>query len=104
MAPEALRVVAGVDGGGSKTACRVAATDGTLLAEGAAGPSNYQTVGQAGALASLATAIEAAAAGTWGARCTWWGCAWPWPGSTARLIWRPCAASPGPCSNGPYLG
>jgi N-acetylglucosamine kinase len=56
-----LRVVIGVDGGGSKTACRVAATDGTLLAEGAAGPSNYQTVGHAGALASLATSIEAAA-------------------------------------------
>jgi N-acetylglucosamine kinase-like BadF-type ATPase len=60
--PDPLRVVVGVDGGGSKTACRVAATDGAPLAEGSAGPSNYQSVGQSGALAALATAIEGAAA------------------------------------------
>jgi N-acetylglucosamine kinase len=52
----------GVDGGGSKTACRVAGADGTPLGEATAGPSNYQTVGEAGTLAALAEATAGAVA------------------------------------------
>jgi N-acetylglucosamine kinase-like BadF-type ATPase len=59
---EALPCVVGVDGGGSKTACRVAGADGTLLGEASAGPSNYQTVGEAGTLAALAEATAGAVA------------------------------------------
>src|SRR5207244_3941161 len=56
------RCVVGVDGGGTKTACLVAALDGTVLGKATAGPSNYQTVGAEEAEAALAEAIAGAAA------------------------------------------
>jgi len=63
----AIDCVAGVDGGGSKTACLLVTRDGQALGEGVAGPSNYQSVGAALTLSalreSLAAAVAAAVAG-----------------------------------------
>jgi N-acetylglucosamine kinase len=59
--------VAGVDGGGSKTACLLASASGEPLGEGRAGPSNYQSVGAARTLDALHEAIAAAAAAAGGA-------------------------------------
>lgn len=57
-----MRAVLGIDGGGTKTRCLVADEDGRVLGEGLAGPSNYQVVGQATAVANILTAAEAALA------------------------------------------
>ena len=62
--PEKRRLVLGVDGGGSKTAARIAAIDddGALqnLGEGFGGPSNVRAVGEAHAEINLDVAINAA--------------------------------------------
>ncbi len=50
-------LVLGVDGGGSKTRAIVGDRDGRLLGAGAAGTSNYQSVGFATATASLRAAL-----------------------------------------------
>ena len=52
--------VVGVDGGGSKTLARVAALDGSTLGEGAAGGSNWESVGVDGAVAAVRVAVEEA--------------------------------------------
>lgn len=58
------RLILGVDGGGSKTAARLAAveTDGTItdLGEGFGGPSNVRAVGLAHAEINLDVAVDAA--------------------------------------------
>lgn len=58
------RLILGVDGGGSKTAARIAAidADGSLrqLGEGFGGPSNVRAVGEAHAEINLDVAIDAA--------------------------------------------
>jgi N-acetylglucosamine kinase-like BadF-type ATPase len=58
------QLVLGVDGGGSKTACRIAtiAADGRIdtLGEGFGGPSNVRAVGQAHAKINLDVAVDAA--------------------------------------------
>ena len=62
--PENQRLILGVDGGGSKTAARIAAIDdqGLLhqLGEGFGGPSNVRAVGEAHAEINLDVAIDAA--------------------------------------------
>lgn len=57
-----MRVVLGIDGGGTKTRCLVADRAGTLLGEGLAGPSNYQVVGPDAAAAAVVGAAEQALA------------------------------------------
>jgi len=54
------RLIIGIDGGGSKTSAILADGTGRPLGRGAAGPSNYHTIGQAAALAALESAIAAA--------------------------------------------
>jgi len=53
--------VVGIDGGGTKTACLIAALDGTALGRSAGGPSNYQTVGADATEAVLAQTVQRAA-------------------------------------------
>jgi N-acetylmuramic acid 6-phosphate etherase len=57
-----LTYVIGVDGGGSKTLALVANTEGRILGEGSAGPSNPHSHGAAGAFKSIETAICSAQA------------------------------------------
>src|SRR5690349_23074473 len=52
----------GVDGGGSRTRALLAGANGCVLGAGAAGPSNYQSVGFAAATEALHTAIAGARA------------------------------------------
>ena len=54
--------VAGIDGGGTRTRCWVAALDGTLLGRGESGPSNYMVVGAQAAAQALDAALRAALA------------------------------------------
>ena len=54
------RCVIGIDGGGTKTVCIVAAEDGSELGRAQGGPSNYQTIGVAGARGALGQVIEEA--------------------------------------------
>lgn len=54
------KVVLGVDGGGTKTHCRVADLAGNVLGEGLAGPSNYQGVGAEAAAQAVQGAINQA--------------------------------------------
>jgi N-acetylglucosamine kinase-like BadF-type ATPase len=60
------RIVAGVDGGATRTRAVFALTDGTILGVGTAGPSNYDNVGIPAASAAIGDAVRAArsAAGT----------------------------------------
>jgi N-acetylglucosamine kinase-like BadF-type ATPase len=55
-----VKVVVGVDGGGSKTHCAVCDTSGELLGFGRSGASNWETVGVEGTRAALAAALDAA--------------------------------------------
>ncbi len=52
-----IRLFAGFDGGGSKTACALADERGRLLGEGEGGPSNYLYCGNETALASMQRAL-----------------------------------------------
>lgn len=65
MTADRAGYVLGIDGGGSKTLALVADRTGEVLGRGTAGPSNYQGIGLAPALAALesATAAAIAAAG-----------------------------------------
>ncbi|WP_066426513.1 N-acetylglucosamine kinase [Anabaena sp. 4-3] len=56
-----MSYVLGIDGGGSKTVCVLMDDIHQVLGRGQAGASNYQSIGQAAALKSLETAIDAAA-------------------------------------------
>ena len=58
MTPQQLLL--GVDSGGSKTRVVLADPDGRVLAEGRAGCSNYQYVGEAKAVAEIEAGIDAA--------------------------------------------
>ncbi|MEL7035850.1 MAG: ROK family protein [Cyanobacteria bacterium J06592_8] len=49
--------VLGIDGGGTKTVCFLLNEEGTILSQGQAGPSNYQTIGIEAAKQSIETAI-----------------------------------------------
>lgn len=60
--PDARVIVAGVDGGATRTRALVAAADGTILGAGTAGPSNYDNVGTDVAAASIRDALLAARA------------------------------------------
>ena len=53
--------VIGIDGGGTKTACLVAALDGTEMGRATGGPSNYQTIGAEATAAVLSHVIADAA-------------------------------------------
>ena len=53
-------LVLGVDGGGTSTVAWLAATGGTVLGRGKAGPSNAKAVGNDAARSALSLAIEAA--------------------------------------------
>lgn len=55
-------LVAGIDGGASKTICAVADREGRILARGRGGPSNYHAEGLDRARASLAAAVGEALA------------------------------------------
>jgi N-acetylglucosamine kinase len=55
-----VRVFAGVDGGGSKTVCLVAAEDGTPLGRAEAGASNYHGVGLEAAVRRVGEALHGA--------------------------------------------
>lgn len=52
--------VLGIDGGASKTVCLVVDEAGKTVSRGEAGPSNYHSVGQSAALASIQAAIAIA--------------------------------------------
>ena len=56
-------IVAGVDGGATRTRATIADGDGTILGSGSAGPSNYDNVGVAAAAASIREAVTAARTG-----------------------------------------
>ncbi len=60
--PDARIIVAGVDGGATRTRAVIAAADGTILGSGAGGPSNYDNVGTDVAAASIREAVHAARA------------------------------------------
>lgn len=60
--------VIGIDGGGTKTLCIVAAEDGTELGRALGGPSNYQTRGETATREVLAETIGAALQAAGGAR------------------------------------
>ena len=55
-----MKIVVGVDGGGTKTLAVVAGTDGGLLGVGSAGGSNFQACGVAGAASQCALAVQRA--------------------------------------------
>ena len=55
-----LRIVAGVDGGGTNTRAVLVTEDGAILGTGAAGPSNYDDVGVDAAKASIRSALREA--------------------------------------------
>lgn len=55
-----MTVVAGLDGGGTKTLCALSDESGRILAVHASGPSNFLTVGQTKATRTLASALLAA--------------------------------------------
>jgi len=52
--------ILGIDAGGTKTHCAIAKLDGTIIAEGFGGPSNYQIVGEESAQKELKTSIDQA--------------------------------------------
>ncbi len=60
--PDARIIVAGIDGGATRTRAVIAAADGTILGSGAGGPSNYDNVGTDVAAASIREAVHAARA------------------------------------------
>jgi N-acetylmuramic acid 6-phosphate etherase len=53
-------LILGVDGGGSKTLALLAGADGTLMARGVAGASNYNVIGAEAAFAAIDAAVLAA--------------------------------------------
>jgi N-acetylglucosamine kinase-like BadF-type ATPase len=55
-----MRIVLGIDGGGTKTRCLAADGAGRILGEGLAGPSNYQVLGTDGAVAAVMAAVAEA--------------------------------------------
>ncbi|MDB4893831.1 MAG: hypothetical protein JWN15_93, partial [Firmicutes bacterium] len=55
-----MRIVLGIDGGGTKTRCLAADGAGCILGEGLAGPSNYQVLGMDGAVAAVMAAVAEA--------------------------------------------
>lgn len=55
-----MEILIGIDGGATKTRVVIGGLDGTTLAEGSAGPTNYQVVGVEQAGANLAAALQAA--------------------------------------------
>lgn len=57
---DARVIVAGVDGGATRTRAVITAADGTILGSGAGGPSNYDNVGIEAAAASIRDAVHAA--------------------------------------------
>lgn len=59
---DACLIVAGVDGGATRTRAWIAAGDGSILGTGTAGPSNYDNVGIEAASASIRDAVRAARA------------------------------------------
>ena len=58
---EPTRCVVGIDGGGTKTICVVAAEDGRELGRATGGPSNYQTVGTDAVRIVFAQVVQEAA-------------------------------------------
>ncbi len=56
------RLVAGIDGGGTRTRAAIADAAGRLLGRGEAGPGNPAKVGPGAALAAIAEALRAAVA------------------------------------------
>ena len=60
MKNENIRLFAGFDGGGSKTACALADESGRVLGQGEGGPSNYLYCGRETALASMQGALAGA--------------------------------------------
>jgi N-acetylglucosamine kinase-like BadF-type ATPase len=56
------RIVAGVDGGATRTRAVIARTDGIILGVGTAGPSNYDNVGIPAASAAIGDAVRTARA------------------------------------------
>ncbi len=62
--PGAPRLILGADGGGSKTAARIASVDAggfiTLIGEGLSGPANVRAVAPVHGLANLDIAVDAA--------------------------------------------
>ena len=55
-----MRIVVGVDGGGTKTAAAVVGDDLGVIGSGVAGPSNYRSVGVEASGANIAEAITSA--------------------------------------------
>jgi N-acetylglucosamine kinase len=53
----AMTFVVGIDGGGSGTTTVLVAADGTLVGTAAAGPSNFQVVGEATAIGAVSAAL-----------------------------------------------
>jgi len=53
-------IVAGIDGGASKTVALIANTNGRILGKGKAGPSNYHNVGVKAAALAIETALKRA--------------------------------------------
>ncbi len=60
MKSDTIRLFAGFDGGGSKTACALCDRTGRILGEGEGGPSNYLYCGEETALASMRDALSGA--------------------------------------------
>lgn len=58
-----MHILLGIDGGGTRTRAVLVGSDGHVIGEGEAGPSNYHNVGLAPAMAALREAIKQA----WGA-------------------------------------
>lgn len=56
------QIYAGFDGGGTKTTCVVACSDGSVIGTGSAGPSNYHNVGLDSALGALRSSFDGALA------------------------------------------
>ncbi|ALF52042.1 ATPase [Nostoc piscinale CENA21] len=56
-----MNYVLGIDGGGSKTLCILMDAECQVLGRGAAGASNYQSIGVAAAIQSIHSAIQTAA-------------------------------------------
>ncbi len=59
-----MKLLVGVDGGGTHTRAVAVALDGTVVGEGRSGPSNHQVVGVDGAVAAVRQAVLAATGGS----------------------------------------